>query len=102
MEAHAIDLLRFAIWALVGMGGLLFGLLSFGGKTILSRLDRLESGLSALNGSLGNEANALRDLLHSHDLRITRIEAHCSLFHADRRMGEYRLDPDDNGRDNGR
>lgn len=83
MEEHAADLFRLSIAGFLGAATIAW----WGVRKIIDRIDALER-------IMANEVKSLREIIHQHDIRLTRIESHCSLYHKDRVADIWRLDPD--------
>lgn len=74
MQQHAQELLTLMIWAFSTLGGLAVAIAVWGGKKVLLRLEAIEE-------LLASEVKTLRELLHEHEIRLVRIESHCSHYH---------------------
>lgn len=80
MNEHAVDLLAAAWWLIVVIGGILISLITYGGRLVLQRLDRHDSAFEAIKTLLASEVKALREMAHSMDVRLTRIETACRFW----------------------
>ena len=52
----------------------ILGIIGWGGKKVLARLDEIEE-------LLASEVKALRDMAHHMDVRLTRVEERCQIVH---------------------
>lgn len=82
MQSLAPDLLPIAVWMIVAIGGALLGLLSYGGRLMLGRLDKTDASLEAIRELLASEIQKLRELHHDVDKRLIRIETACNYMHS--------------------
>jgi len=70
-----------AAWLIVGIGTLLVGIVSYGGRQVLLRLDTQDHALEAIRSLLASEVHKLREMQHAIDLRVTKIEVACAWLH---------------------
>ena len=75
MDVHASELLQFAWWALITIGGAGVAALVWGGRQVLARLDSIEA-------MLASEVKTLNAIQHNLDVRLTRVEERCSIVTA--------------------
>ena len=87
MESVVVAFPSLAAWLIVAIGAALIGLLLYGGKQVLARLGAQDKELAAIRLLLANEFRQLREMQHQIDLRVTKIEAGCTLYHMHRENG---------------
>lgn len=86
MQSTAIDLLGLLVWMLLALGGAGVATFVWGGKKVLARLDAQDHALGQIKDLLANEVRTLREMQHSIDNRVTRIEERHMLV--DRKLWE--------------
>lgn len=90
MQAHSIELLQLAIWALTVVFGAFIALLMWLGKGLWDRVTALPDALQGVANSLRGEHEAdsrqIWGKLDEHGNRITKLETRCDAFHAVRKQ----------------
>ena len=81
MENVVVAFPGLAAWLIVGIGALLVGIVSYGGRQVLQRLDTQDNALEAIRSLLASEVHKLREMQHAIELRVTRIESACAWIH---------------------
>ena len=80
MTEHALELLHLALWLVVCLGGAGLGLVSWGGKQVLQRLDIQDKTMVEIKDLLTSEIAGLREIMHELDVRVVRVEERCAVF----------------------
>ena len=82
MDSYQRDLLQFALWAIGVFGALGLGVVTWGIKAGLRRMDRQDDQLEEIRKLLASELKLLREDHHALDVRVTRIEERCDVVMA--------------------
>ena len=101
MEAHALELLNLALWVIGGAGGLIaflllliLGIARWSGLAVLSRMDSQDETMVEIKDLLSSETKLLREALHTHDVRIVRLEEFKARVQSHLRFGRRTEDQD--------
>ena len=81
MEAHAIELLHAAIWVIAAIGGIGITVITWGGKKVLERLDEQDHTMIQIREILLDTERRMETMVHTLDLRLTRVEERCEITH---------------------
>lgn len=101
MEQHALDLLNLSLWIIGGAGSLiallllaLVGIAKWSGMKVLARMDKQDDTLISIKELLSSETKLLREALHTHDVRIVRLEEFKATVQAHMHFGRCQDDQD--------
>lgn len=82
MEEHAVDVLRFSLWVIGALGGLIVillgtiaGLARWGGVELFKRLSEQDRKMDAFQSTIASKSDEIKDLLSS-EVRMLREEQH--------------------------
>jgi hypothetical protein len=81
METHALDLLHFAIWLLIGIGASTMALAGYFVRQFVVRMDKQDDSLEAIRFLLASEVTKLREMQHGLDKRLIWLESTCVNHH---------------------
>lgn len=79
MEAYQSDLVRGLLWLTGVLGSLGLATAVWGIKAALGRMDAQDDKLEEIRKLLQSELAELRDMHHSLDVRVTKIESTCAV-----------------------
>ena len=74
MEQHALDLLHLVLWLLLAVGGSTFTLALYFVRQFIIRMDKQDHALEDIRDLLASEVGKLREMQHSIDKRVIRLE----------------------------
>jgi hypothetical protein len=81
VEQHALELLHFAIWLLIAIGGMTLSLALYFIRQFVKRMGRQDTALEAIRDLLASEVSKLREMQHALDKRVIWIESTCISKH---------------------
>lgn len=99
MEAHALELLHAALWAVITVGGALLALGLYFVRKFVERMDSQDVALNEIRDLLASEIGKLREMQHELDKRIIWIESTCYAQHGIALGGANHHRPKDDNRD---
>ena len=79
MIEHSRDLVTLLLWLTGVLGSLGLATVVWGIKAALGRMDQQDNKLEEIRALLQSELGELRDLHHSLDVRVTKIESTCAV-----------------------
>lgn len=97
MEQLVVSFPALAAWLIVAIGGMLLGIVAYGGKQLLKRLDLQDRALESIRGLLASEVQQLREMQHDMDVRVVRLEAFREQTLQSERWGKRFTDQESNG-----
>jgi hypothetical protein len=74
MEQLVTHFPSLAAWLIVIIGAALLGLVGFGGREMIKRLDSQDTALDQIRQLLASEVHKLREMQHCIDIRLARVE----------------------------